>query len=66
MPKETIFALVVSLLTWGGVWAYLLRLDRLTHALERQARDINEREAEPQGWAESNSESAVLREEAGR
>ena len=66
MPKETIFALAVSLITWGGVWVYLLRLDRLTRALERQARDINEREVEPESWAESGADGAALREEAGR
>ena len=66
MPKETIFALAVSLLTWIGVWVYLLRLDRLTHALERQARDLSERDAETGGWAEGGAESAARREEAGR
>ena len=46
MNKETIFALAVSLLTWGGVWVYLLRLDGLARSLERTARDLSERDGE--------------------
>ena len=44
MQKETIFALAVSLLTWGGVWVYLLRLDALARSLERTARDLSQRD----------------------
>lgn len=65
MAKETIFALAVSLLTWGGVWAYLLRLDMLTRALERQARDLEPREPEARGWADGIETNPALREEAG-
>ena len=45
MGKETIFALAVSLLTWLGVWVYLLRLDVLARSLERTARDLSQRDA---------------------
>ncbi len=31
--------LLVALLTWGGVFLYLLRLETLTRALEKQVRD---------------------------
>lgn len=31
--------LFVALLTWGGVFAYLLRLESLTRAIEKQVRD---------------------------
>jgi hypothetical protein len=41
MSKETTFALAISLLTWGGVWLYLLRLDALSRSLERTARDLD-------------------------
>ncbi len=47
MEKETAFALAVSLLTWGGVWAYLLRLDLLTRSLQRAARDLEARAEGP-------------------
>ena len=62
MAKETIFALAVSLLTWGGVWAYMLRLDRLTRALERTARELEARHPEPDGIEAPEFEH----EEAGR
>lgn len=28
--------LIIALLTWGGVFLYLLRLERLTRALEKE------------------------------
>jgi hypothetical protein len=34
MQKDTIFILAVALVTWGGVFAYLLRLQFLARALE--------------------------------
>ncbi len=40
MGKETLFALIVSLLTWIGVWIYLFRLDRATRQLEKTLRDV--------------------------
>ena len=45
LGKETIFALAVALLTWFGVFGYLLRLDALTRHLEKQvARQDTERD----------------------
>jgi hypothetical protein len=45
LDKETIFALAVALLTWFGVFAYLLRLEALTKNLEKLvARGDDERE----------------------
>jgi hypothetical protein len=41
MSKETMFALAVSLLTWGGVWAYFVRVDLLARQLEKQARELD-------------------------
>ena len=34
MEKDTIYILAVALITWGGVFAYLLRLQFLARALE--------------------------------
>lgn len=33
---------LVALVTWLGVFAYLLRLDALTRALEKQAQSVRE------------------------
>jgi len=30
------YVLAVALLTWGGVFAYILRLEKLTRSLERE------------------------------
>jgi hypothetical protein len=43
MQKDTIFILAVALVTWGGVFAYLVRLHFLARALEAR---INASEAE--------------------
>ena len=34
MQKDTIYILAVALVTWGGVFAYLVRLHFLARALE--------------------------------
>ena len=34
MQKDTIFILAIALITWIGVFAYLVRLHFLTRALE--------------------------------
>ena len=39
LSNETLFTLIIALLTWFGVFAYLLRLDSLTRALEKKLRD---------------------------
>ena len=39
VSKETLFTLVIALITWFGVFAYLLRLDLLTRALEKRTRE---------------------------
>ncbi len=33
--------LIIALLTWGGVFLYLLRLERLTRALEKEVGRAN-------------------------
>ena len=30
------YVLAIALLTWGGVFAYILRLEKLTRAVERE------------------------------
>lgn len=30
------YVLAIALLTWGGVFAYILRLEKLTRSLERE------------------------------
>jgi predicted DNA repair protein MutK len=35
IEKEVLPILIVALLTWGGVFLYLLRLDNLTRELEK-------------------------------
>lgn len=30
------YVLAIALLTWGGVFAYILRLEKLTRVLERE------------------------------
>ena len=44
LTADKIFVLAVALLTWGGVYVYLLRLDKLAKALEEEvrARDLDE------------------------
>ncbi|MDF2440678.1 MAG: hypothetical protein JWN98_1662 [Abditibacteriota bacterium] len=39
LSKDAVFALAIALLTWGGVWFYLFRLDRLTRRVENMLRD---------------------------
>jgi len=39
LSKDALFGLIVALLTWGGVWVYLFRLDRLTRRVENLVRD---------------------------
>ena len=46
MSKESLFVLVVALLTWGGVFLYLLRLELLTRHLERQVQEMDSLKAE--------------------
>ena len=38
MALETIFVMVVALITWGAVFIYLIRLDRLAKSLEEEVR----------------------------
>jgi hypothetical protein len=40
IDSELLPVLFVALLTWGGVFAYLLRLEGLTRVLEKQVRDV--------------------------
>lgn len=38
LTPDKFFVLAVALLTWGGVFFYLLRLDRLAKSLEQEVR----------------------------
>ena len=38
LTPDKIFVLAVALLTWGGVFFYLLRLDRIAKSLEEEVR----------------------------
>ena len=42
LTSDSIFILAVVLLTWGGVFAYMLRLDNLTGTLERKLKELRE------------------------
>ncbi|MDQ3814192.1 MAG: hypothetical protein M3347_09615 [Armatimonadota bacterium] len=48
ISQENLFVLAVALLTWGGVFFYLWRLDQRTGELERRAEDLNHRGTEAQ------------------
>jgi hypothetical protein len=54
------FVLAVSLLTWGGVFAYLIRLDKLAKRLEDELRaqeimaeDLAEKNSTTEGGADA-------------
>lgn len=48
MGDKSIFVLAVALITWGGVFLYLLRLSALAKRLERELRAHEaEKAAEP-------------------
>ncbi len=51
MANKEMFVLAVALLTWAGVFVYLVRLDGLAKRLERELR-AREEEAAPvvQKW----------------
>jgi len=38
MSQDSEFILAVVLLTWGGIFAYMLRLDKLARTLESQVK----------------------------
>ncbi|HVF10802.1 MAG TPA: hypothetical protein VNA16_08365 [Abditibacteriaceae bacterium] len=44
--QDNLPVLVVVLLTWGGVFFYLLRVDRLTRAVERRIGDLTTEDTE--------------------
>lgn len=46
------FVLAVTLITWAGVFVYLLRLDGLAKKLERELK-YREEEKTPVEWGES-------------
>lgn len=46
MANKEMFVLAVALLTWAGVFVYLLRVDGLARRLERELRE-REQEAVP-------------------
>lgn len=46
LTPDNFFVLAVALLTWGGLFGYLLRLDRLAKSLEEEVR-AREIDADP-------------------
>lgn len=40
LGKDLLFVLAVALVTWGGVFFYLLRLEQLARSLERQVEEL--------------------------
>jgi CcmD family protein len=44
LSKELIPILAVALVTWGGVLAYIIRLDRATRALEQRLSEVERRD----------------------
>lgn len=40
LTPDKLFVLAVALLTWGGVFFYLLRLDKLAKSLEDEVRAL--------------------------
>ncbi|HEX9996305.1 MAG TPA: hypothetical protein VGB45_04115 [Abditibacterium sp.] len=45
LTPDKMFVLAVALLTWGGVFGYLLRLDKLAKSLEAEVK-LRETETE--------------------
>ena len=54
IEKEVLPVFIVALLTWGGVFLYMLRLERLAREVEKE---INRRDAEERG--EKDRESKI-------
>ncbi len=52
------YVLAVSLLTWGGVFLYLLRLEGLTKALEKQV-DRQEGNVSAGGLSQTEANSRI-------
>lgn len=46
MANKEMFVLAVTLITWAGVWIYLMRVSGLAKRLERELRE-REEEARP-------------------
>ena len=42
LTKDSLFILAVILLTWGGVFGYMLRLDNLANSLDRKLKELRE------------------------
>ncbi len=42
LTSDSLYILAVVLLTWGGIFGYMLRLDKLTNSLERKVREVRE------------------------
>ena len=54
MGNKEMFVLAVTLITWAGVFVYLLRLDGLAKKLERELK-YREAEKTPVEWGENRS-----------
>jgi hypothetical protein len=59
IEKEVLPILIVALLTWGGVFLYLLRLDNLTRELEKL---VHHRGAETQREDQESFRESVANE----
>lgn len=59
LTPDKFFVLAVALLTWGGVFLYLVRLDKLAKSLEEEvrAREIEAELVEPRVESPSRVES---------
>ena len=51
MGNKEMFVLAVTLITWAGVFVYLLRLDGITKKLERELK-YREEEKTPVEWGD--------------
>ncbi|MBV9866612.1 MAG: hypothetical protein JO316_14755 [Abitibacteriaceae bacterium] len=57
MSTDLMFVLAVAVITWGGVFFYLLRLERLARNLEQQVGDdLTPRPASRHGKGESEDQ----------
>lgn len=52
VDKSLLPVLIVALLTWGGVFFYMLRLEALARALEREAQTRGAQTSEDNGVVE--------------
>ncbi len=59
IEKTMVPVLAVALITWGGVFLYLWRLDRMSRKLEESVRDLPRADLAPAGLAPVEVKKAV-------